>query len=188
MEALEPAAKLVAITDAVAYKSTGTLSRWAASLRLYLAWTPPSGGAASWPPSETAGYLYVRSLADSTRTGTRALAFLQAIRFCRYLFGMDVLEELCVSARVRGAALLASSSRRPLTSKTPLRQVRLLEETVLLSSDRTGRLVAGALLLALASCARWADRQAMESLCPDFAVDDVSKEHVGFLEARVRET
>lgn len=106
------------LDDAMASKATGTLSRRASSLILFVDWCetnlhPP------FPITEERVYCYVKYLEDSEKPATRASAFKEALNFASGMLGLKGVSQAVLSARVRGCVYNSLKRKRVTVKKEP---------------------------------------------------------------------
>ena len=123
------------LDDAMASKATGTLSRRASSLILFVDWCetnlhPP------FPITEERVYCYVKYLEDSEKPATRASAFKEALNFASGMLGLKGVSQAVLSARVRGCVYNSLKRKRVTVKKEPWTKedIAKMEEAVISKS------------------------------------------------------
>lgn len=162
-------------------KSTGTLDRRAGAILLYIAWhSRHVTDQAPLPPSELHVYRYLAEMAAGSGPATRADSLLRALVLAKYLIGLQGVDEVVGSARVKGAAHRAYLRKRPTKQCQVLTvdMVRSLECLVSNANAMVDRYAAGFFLFMLFGRARFSDAQSALSFRLDLAEDGE-----GFLEA-----
>ena len=92
------------IQDTVAKKATGTLLKRAGSIMRFVVWHRSSSKEPTWPVTEVMAYDYVKHLHEQRKGVTAASAFVEALKFCQYVFQIDGCSDVTSSSRIAGAA------------------------------------------------------------------------------------
>ena len=149
-------------------KSPTTLLKRAASMNQYMRWyarrpscTPSSN--APLPLKETQVWEYFLHLRDSrvinNKGFTISSTFLEAVRFCKHVLGMDSCDAILASRRLVGFAAVEKQYKGPTKQAPPMEAEHLLALHDILEhgANPTDRIGAGCFLVATYARARWSD-------------------------------
>ena len=149
-------------------KSPTTLLKRAASLNQYLKWFAGRFSSASdrrspLPLSETAVWSYFLHLRDSRMVNNKGFTisstFLETVRFCKHVLGMDACDAILASKRLIGFAALEKQHKGPTRQAPPMEAEHLVELHRILEhgENHIDRIGAGCFLVATYARARWSD-------------------------------
>lgn len=154
--------------DAIfALKSPGTLFRRLYAMQSFEAWSLEKRSEHWLPVTEAHAWQYVLWLEDTKAPPTKATSFLEGLRFCWFLLGVDGCDTCEQSLRVKGVASQMRAKKRAwrpadlLTVEEVTRLHSILEDNERPSGDRV---IVGHLLHVLYSRSRWSDLQAVSGL------------------------
>ena len=149
-------------------KSPTTLLKRAASLNQYMRWyarrpscTPQSK--APLPLRETEVWDYFLHLRDSRAINNKGFTisatFLETVRFCKHVLGMDSCDVILASRRLVGFAAVEKQYKGPTKQAPPMEAEHLLALHDILEhgENQTDRIGAGCFLVATYARARWSD-------------------------------
>ena len=147
------------VADTLEDKATGTIKSRSYSLAQFVRWKAIGGKGPAFPISEADVYEYVSYLRHVGAPATRATRFRQALAFAKYVLGVNMDEETLSSRRVAGAALASFKNKRLLKQRSPLtvRQLSLMEQAVVMSSDKQEVVFLGHCLFATHVRCRFSD-------------------------------
>ena len=159
------------IIDATfAVKAPGTINKRLYAIQSYENWCREVLGKCWQPVEETDAWRYVLHLQDSKAPPTKATTFLEGIRFCWHLLGVQGADVTEQSLRVRGVAVQQKAQKKPWRPADTLRveEVRALH-AILQNSDAEAcdRLMSGHFLHMLYSRSRWSDLTQVERVFVD---------------------
>ena len=123
------------VADQTRGKAPSTLRKRARSMLHLMEW--PRADSRSMPCSEPDFYEYLKVQKASKAPLSRLKSVLESIRFCRYTFSVNSLDEICRSRRCRGVCM--SDTVRPAEQSAPLR-VNSESFTIFLKAIRSGML------------------------------------------------
>ena len=149
-------------------KSPTTLLKRAASMNQYLRWyakRPFVKPAVSSPlplrePEVWEYFLHLReSRAINNKGFTISSTFLETVRFCKHMFGMDSCDVILASRRLVGFAAVEQQYKGPTKQAPPMETEHLLALHNILEhgANPTDRIGAGCFLVATYARARWSD-------------------------------
>ena len=148
-------------------KSTGTLLKRASSMARFFSWMVQHRDSSCFRPTEKDLYDYMQHLRQIGAGATAASHFEQAFRMCHDVLGMvhvDIKQVL--SSRVTGAAHTMFLSKRKLIQAPAfsVRAIKVFEDVCLNSEFLHKRVIAGALMFSVFSCARWFDAMHIDDI------------------------
>ena len=155
------------VSDTLAHKSTGTLLKRASSMARFFSWMVHHKDTSCFRPSEKDLYEYMQHLRHTGAGPTAASHFEQAFRMCHEVLGMlhvDIKQVL--SPRVTGAAHTMFLGKRKLVQAPAfsLHAIQIFEDVCLNSEHMHKRVIAGALMFCVFSCARWFDAMHIDDI------------------------
>ena len=111
----------IEILDAsLGVKSPNTVMKRFYAVKTYNTWVMRQFGKSWLPVDERVVWDYFKNLKAEKAPATRATSFLEALRFCFFVFRVDGCEEALGSLRVRGLAAQLFACKRPWKPADPL--------------------------------------------------------------------
>ena len=102
------------IVDAsLGVKSPNTVMKRVYAVKSYNSWLARRFAKVWIPVEEQMVWLYFKSLKEEKAPATKATSFLEALRFCHFVFKVDGCEMVLDSLRVRGLASQLYTTKRP---------------------------------------------------------------------------
>ena len=149
-------------------KSPTTLLKRAASMNQYMNWFAKalhhtSSARAPLPLKESDVWAYFQHLKENrilnNKGFTVSSTFLETVRFCKHVVGMDSCDAILASKRLFGFAALEKQHKGPMKQAPPLEAEHLLALHKILEhgENRVDRIGAGCFLVAIYARARWSD-------------------------------
>ncbi len=141
-------------------KSPDTLRKRFLSMKAYSDWCSVELQQGWLPLRETQAWHYIKHLKDTGAPATRATSFMEAVRFCWYVIGIDGGDEIQSSLRAKGLSSQLFITKRPWRPADLLSIKEVLKlHSVLSSSEHNlvDRVIVGHLLHLLYVRARWSD-------------------------------
>ncbi len=149
-------------------KSPTTLLKRAASMNQYMRWFESSSRNAVMyksplPLRESEVWAYFLHLRDSRKISgkgfTISSTFLETVRFCKHILGMDACDAILASKRLIGFAALERQQKGPTKQAPPMEVEHLLALHNILENgeNKIDRIGAGCFLVATYARARWSD-------------------------------
>ena len=149
-------------------KSPTTLLKRAASMNQYMRWFSRSSRnlvtyRSPLPFQETEVWTYFLHLRDSRKVSgkgfTISSTFLETVRFCKHIIGMDACDAILASKRLIGFAALERQQKGPTKQAPPMEVEHLLALHNILANgeNKIDRIGAGCFLVATYARARWSD-------------------------------
>ena len=141
-------------------KSPDTLRKRFLSMKAFFDWCSLECDQPALPLRESHAWKYIRHLKATGAPATKATTFMEALRFCWYIIGMDGGDEIQASLRARGLSSQLFVTKRPwrpadlLTIQEVLRLHSFLESS---EHHLVDRIIVGHLLHLLYVRARWSD-------------------------------
>lgn len=112
---------LESLDASLCIKSPNTIMKRLYAVKTYNTWVIRETGKSWLPVEEKMVWHYFKTLRSEKAPATRATSFLEALRFCFFVFKVDGCEETLASLRVRGlAAQLFPLARDPGSLQTLL--------------------------------------------------------------------
>ena len=141
-------------------KSPDTLRKRFLSMKAYSDWCGVELQQSWLPLRESQAWLYIKHMKDTGAPATRAASFMEAVRFCWYVIGIDGGDEIQSSLRAKGLSSQLFITKRPWRPADLLCIKEVLRlHSVLSSSEHNlvDRVIVGHLLHLLYVRARWSD-------------------------------
>ena len=141
-------------------KSPDTLKKRFLSLKSFSDWCEVNVGQHWIPLRESHAWQYIRYLKATGAPATKASTFMEAVRFCWFIVGVDGGDEIMSSLRAKGLSSQLFVTKRPwrpadlLTVNEVIRLHNFLEDS---GQNLVDRIVTGHLLHLLYVRARWSD-------------------------------
>ena len=154
----EYAAEILEATFAV--KAPGTLRKRMYAIQGFSDWCIEHGLGSWQPVVEKHAWMYVRSLQTDGAAATKGASFLEALRFCHYLLGVQGADDVVQSLRVHGVAMQMRACKQPWRPADTLSLAEIKELRRILGSSATNavdKVFAGHMLHLLYSRSRWSD-------------------------------
>ena len=170
------------IRDVLGIKSPRTASKRADSLRKFFSWCGYAKGL-TWPVQPNWILEYLSEDDGRGPASTTGLALMEAIRFGRYVMGIEFKDEVLSDPQIRGRVnrLLVEKSNYTPARALLCSEVASLERFVTSDQDIGDIYIAGFCLFALFSRCRWSDLRYLDSITDDRTV--TGGELYGFLES-----
>ena len=143
-----------------AVKSPGTLMRRLYAVQGFADFTEVYLGRCWIPVDEFAAWQYVKRLQADKAAATRGASFMESLRFCWYLLGVDGADVVEQSLRIKGVAIQMKATKRPWRPADVLSVVEVQRlHAVLEDAGRNlgDRILCGHMLHLLYSRSRWSD-------------------------------
>lgn len=162
-----------------AKKATATLVKRSSSILAYMQWAKRMRYEHPLRVTEKLIFKYLLHMKDNSASPTAPSSFISALRFAVAVVGLKLPPD-ALGPRVLGLASMMYQRKRPLKQSKVLtvRQVWLLEQVVLNSTDTMARTAAGYFLMCLFAAARFKDGMFLESMRLE-----MGDETFGFIEA-----
>ena len=141
-------------------KSPDTLRKRFLSMKAFFDWCATESEQPALPLREAQAWQYIRHLKAVGAPATKATSFMEAVRFCWYIVGMDGGDEIQSSLRAKGLASQLFITKRPWRPADLLTIKEVLQLHAFLESDDRNlidRVMVGHLLHLLYVRARWSD-------------------------------
>ena len=153
-----------------AVKSPGTLRRRLYAVQSFSDFCEEKFGTAWLPVDEVLAWKYVKKLQTENAAATKAASFMESLRFCWYLLGVDGADVVEISLRIKGVAIQMKALKRPWkpADVLTLDEVKKLHAVLNDESKSNGdRLFTGHMLHMLYSRSRWSDLLEVGNLFTD---------------------
>ena len=149
-------------------KSPTTLLKRAASMNQYMSWFAKamhhtSASRAPLPLREVDVWAYFQHLKEArilnNKGFTVSSTFLETVRFCKHVVGMDSCDAILASKRLFGFSALERQHKGPTKQAPPMEAEHLLALHDILErgENKVDRIGAGCFLVAIYARARWSD-------------------------------
>ena len=141
-------------------KSPDTLRKRFLSMKAFFDWCAQESEQPALPLREAQAWQYIRHLKAVGAPATKATSFMEAVRFCWYIIGMDGGDEIQSSLRAKGLASQLFITKRPWRPADLLTIKEVLQLHAFLESDDRNlidKVMVGHLLHLLYVRARWSD-------------------------------
>lgn len=164
-------------------KSPNTVLKRARTMTRYCKWIKDAFRDPPFPIQEWHVWSFINHLEANSFGSTAGSDMLECLRFCKYMFGLQGVDDVLQSRRILGLAAIMRSSKKVKNQAPPLTLQQIYRIHDILSSDPIieNRVMAGTFLFAIYSRARWSDLR-----CIDHMVLN-TKNGEGTLEAYTRE-
>lgn len=170
------------IRDVLGIKSPRTASKRADSLRKFFTWCQQKQ-CAIWPVYASRVLAYLSGDDGKPPAATTGLALLEAFRFCRFVMGIDVGDDVLNDPQLKGkiGRLLVEKSNCKQARPLLCSEVAMMERFVC-NGEKTGDVyLVGCCLFALFERCRWSDLRFLDCLTEDRV--EGQDEIYGFLES-----
>ena len=147
-------------------KSPDTLRKRFLSMKAYFDWCESEAEQTALPLREVQAWHYIRHLKSIGAPATKATSFMEAVRFCWYVIGMDGGDEIQSSLRAKGLSSQLFITKRPWRPADLLTIKEVMQLHDFLESDDAhliDRVMVGHLLHLLYVRARWSDLHAVRN-------------------------
>ena len=167
----DPHSYMCQTLDAVfGLKAPNTLMKRLYGIKAYSDWVVANGYGKWLPFTEYVAWHYLCYLKDGGSSATRGTSFVEAVRFCHFVLGVEGASLVLDSGRIKGRASQMYASKRPWRPADPLttQEVVVLHQ-MLEDNERNvvDRLVAGHLLHMIYSRSRFSDLLAVQEVSVD---------------------
>ena len=170
-------------------RSPGTIIKRMNALLHFFRWFSVNFDGDCLPFQEAHVWTYVRYLQDSSAAPTKAMSFIQSLRFAHYVLGVQGAEQCVQSRRLQGSAELQLALKKPTRQARPLTvdEVRRLHKATLDNSlDLQERVLAIHLLLMLYTRSRVSDLAHVEEVSHDVSRTSSTDGVPGFVQITTR--
>ena len=177
------------LTSVVGTRSPSTIVKRCNAVLAYQRWLATWVDAPAVPLSEPLVWDYLVHLRNSGAAATKAMSFIQTIRFCQHVLQVDGADQRAPSRRLVGQSELQASLKGPTKQARPLtvKEVRTLQKFMAdPSKDLQERLICSHLVLMVYTRSRNSDLAYVEDISHDHAVREGRDEFSGFIQFATR--
>ena len=155
------------LSDSLATKATGTLTKRASALWRWANWLAESRMGTCFRQTEANVYKYMNFLREQGYAPTAASHFLEALGFAHQVFTLCHMNPSTVlTSRVKGAAHSMFLQKRKLKQAPAfsVEAVRAFETMVLQDPRDHIKVICGSILFCILACIRWTDAMRIENV------------------------
>ena len=177
------------LVSIVGTRSPSTVIKRCNAVLAFQRWLITWVDAVAFPFSEQMVWDYLVHLRNCGAAATKALSFIQTLRFCQYVLQVDGADECVASRRLVGQSEIQASLKGPTKQARPLTvtEVRKLQKFMAdPSNDLKERLICSHLVLMVYTRSRNSDLAHVHDISHDSTLKDGHDEFSGFIQFTTR--